>query len=82
VNQVFEKPVVRRGFLGVSWLSEAREHLRRHYPADGLAESCLWALHAIGFRLPAETRPAFPPPLDSDEDVMAPLRRVTSGGAP
>lgn len=32
-----------------AWLAEARAHLRRHYPADGLAESCLWTLFALGF---------------------------------
>lgn len=35
-----------------TWLLEARTYLRAHYPADGLAESLLWALAHRGFRLP------------------------------
>lgn len=44
-----------------SWLAVATAHLRKHYPHDGLAESCLWQLHASGF----------------DFDVLDPLRRVS-----
>lgn len=32
-----------------AWLLTARDHLRRNYPADGLAESILWALLVRGF---------------------------------
>jgi hypothetical protein len=39
-----------------AWLAEARAHLRRHYPTDGLAESLLWALYVRGFRLPGGDR--------------------------
>lgn len=39
-----------------AWLIEARGHLRAHYPADGFAESLLWALAALGFRLPGDDR--------------------------
>lgn len=31
------------------WLLTARDHLRANYPADGLVESLLWALHVRGF---------------------------------
>jgi len=37
------------------WLLEARAYLRVHYPADGLAESVLWALAKVGFALPETT---------------------------
>ena len=32
-----------------AWLLTARDHLRRNYAADGLAESLLWALFVRGF---------------------------------
>lgn len=31
------------------WLEEARAHLRKHYPHDGVAESLLYVLHGAGF---------------------------------
>jgi hypothetical protein len=45
------KPVHGPKHSGVrpAWLLEAREHVRRHYPACGLTESLLWTLAAIGF---------------------------------
>lgn len=59
-----------------AWLTEARDHVRQHYPGDGLTESVLWALHAAGFGV-AETGIDFPPELDDEEDdVLAPLRKV------
>ena len=54
-----------------AWLAEARAHLHRHHPTEGLAESVLWALAARGFALP----PPELPDDDEDEDVLEPLRR-------
>lgn len=47
-----------------AWLLEAREHLRANYPADGLAESVLWALAAAGFNIPDDAP-------KTDEDTAA-----------
>jgi hypothetical protein len=38
-------PVTRRP----AWLDEAREHIKAHHPDDGVALSCLYALHGVGF---------------------------------
>ena len=53
-----------------AWLVEACAHLHRHHPAEGLAESVLWALKDRGFALPPPELPD-----DDDEDVLEPLRR-------
>lgn len=43
-----------------AWLAHATAHIRQQ-THDGVAESCLWALHGAGF----------------DFDVLEPLRRVS-----
>lgn len=55
-------------------------HPRRFFPSSSLAQR--WLEQGVSrvlrqaLAVPAETRSDFPPPLDEDDDVLAPLRKV------
>lgn len=56
-------------------------HPRRFFPASSLGQRWLELGVSRLMRQPPTLPAELPPPPDSDDDVLAPLRRVTCGGA-